>query len=122
MHRYEEANGDRLLEECERAVRDLEKQLAQLDSDISDLQQDIANLRNDLASSDQRAQNIDNNILYRNAERQIEQLRVEIEAIDLEEAARAKSQFDTKYKKAERERTENYAKASLVEVSAPAHG
>lgn len=94
----------------------MEKQLAQLDSDISDLQQDIANLRNDLASSDQRAQNIDNNILYRKAERQIGQLKVEIDAIDLEEAARAKSQFDTKYKKAERERTENYAKVSLVGV------
>ncbi|KAI5452761.1 DNA repair protein rad50 [Naganishia albida] len=110
MRRYEEANGDKLLEDCERAVRDLEKQLAQLDSDISDLQQEIADLRNDLASSDQRAQNIDNNILYRQAERQIQQLQVEIESIDLEEAARAKSQFDTKYKKAERERTETYAK------------
>lgn len=91
----------------------MEKQIAELDSDISDLQQDIANLRNDLASSDQRAQNIDNNILYRQAERQIDQLQVEIESIDLEEAARAKSQFDTKYKRAERERTENYAKVSI---------
>lgn len=110
--RYEEADGDRLLEASENAVRDLEKQIAKLDDDISELQQAIADLRNDLASSDQRAQNIDNNIAFRKAEKQIQELVVEIESIDLEEAARAKQQFDTKYKKAERERTENYGRVS----------
>ncbi|KAJ9113857.1 hypothetical protein QFC19_000050 [Naganishia cerealis] len=110
MKRYEDANGDELLSECEKAVRDLERQIGKLDGDISELQQEIASLRNDLSSSDQRAQNIDNNILYREAEHQIEQLKEEIEQIDLEEAARAKQQFDTKYQKAERERTETYGK------------
>lgn len=83
-----------------------------MDNEISELQQEIANLRNDLASSDQRAQNIDNNIAYRKAVKQIEELKVEIASIDLQEAARAKEQFDTKYKKAERERTENYGRVS----------
>ncbi|GHJ86488.1 hypothetical protein NliqN6_2890 [Naganishia liquefaciens] len=110
MRRYEDAEGDKSLEASEKAVRDLEHQIAQLDNDISDLQQEIANLRNDHASSDQRAQNIDNNIAFRTAIKQIKDLQTEIESIDLEEAARAKQQFDTKYQKAERERTELYGK------------
>ncbi|KAJ9101852.1 hypothetical protein QFC21_003192 [Naganishia friedmannii] len=110
MKRYEDANGDQLLGDCEKLVRELDRQVAQLDSDIADLQQEIATLRDDLSNSDQRAQNIDNNISYREAEHQIEQLKEEIDQIDLEEAARAKQQFDTKYQRAERERTETYAK------------
>jgi DNA repair protein RAD50 len=113
--RYEEADGDKLLEASEKAVRDLEQQIAKLDDNIAELQEEIAKLRNDLASSDQRAQNIDNNIAFRKAEKQIKELIVEIESIDLEEAARAKQQFDTKYKKAERERTENYGRVSSKE-------
>ena len=110
MSRYEHADGDKALEATEKAVRDLDHQIAQLDSDISDLQQEISNLRNDLASSGSRAQNIDNNIAFRKAVKQIQDLQKEIESIDLEEAARAKQQFDTKYQKAERERTENYGR------------
>ena len=111
--RYEDANGDKLLEDSEKLVRDLERQISQLDNEISDLQQEIAALRDDLSNSDQRAQNIDNNISYREAEQQIEQLKEEIDQIDLEEAARAKQQFDTKYQRAERERTETYAKVCI---------
>jgi DNA repair protein RAD50 len=110
--RYEEADGDKLLEASEKAVRDLEQQIVKLDDNITELQEEIAELRNNLASSDQRAQNIDNNIAFRKTEKQILELVVEIESIDLEEAARAKQQFDTKYKKAERERTENYGRVS----------
>ena len=98
-------------------MRDLEHQIAQLDNDISDLQQEIANLRNDHASSDQRAQNIDNNIAFRTAIKQIKDLQTEIESIDLEEAARAKQQFDTKYQKAERERTELYGKVGGLQYT-----
>ncbi|KAJ9116892.1 hypothetical protein QFC22_004549 [Naganishia vaughanmartiniae] len=110
MKRYEDANGDQLLEDSEKLVRELDRQIAKLDSDISELQQDITSLREDLSNSDQRAQNIDNNISYRQAEHKIEQLKEEIDQIDLEEAARAKQQFDTKYQRAERERTETYGK------------
>lgn len=97
-------------------MRELDRQIAKLDNDISELQQEIATLRDDLSNSDQRAQNIDNNIAYRQAEHQIEQLKEEIDQIDLEEAARAKQQFDTKYQRAERERTETYAKVRIETV------
>jgi DNA repair protein RAD50 len=83
---------------------------------LETLQEEIAALSQQISESDNRRSTINSNLRYREAERKIFDLRKEIEEIDVDGAAKAKRDFETKYGQVDRERTAKHGKVSRIRV------
>jgi DNA repair protein RAD50 len=111
-HSYADNDGDKRLRDCEQAVRDLDRQVHSRETALADLTDEIAKLSEQISQSTIEYTNLSENIRYREAQRAIKELDAEIETYDLEEAHRAKRQFETRYDAAEKARLSVHEKAS----------
>jgi len=108
--RYDDEDGDDKLTEAEEAVKEVEREVIRVEEEVETLQEEIAILAQQVSESDNRRSTINSNLRYREADRKIAELQKQINALDVEGAAKAKKDFETKYGQAERERTTKLGK------------
>jgi DNA repair protein RAD50 len=58
----------------------------------------IANQQDELAKANTLRTNINANVRYRNEEKEIKKVQVELDGFDIEQAARSRREFNTKYR------------------------
>jgi DNA repair protein RAD50 len=108
--RYDDEEGDTRLTEAEETVKELERQVSRAEEEVESLQEEIAVFSQQISESDNRRSTINANIRYREAERKIADIQKEIESIDIDGAAKAKKDFDTRYDQANQHRTDQHGK------------
>lgn len=107
---YEHAGGDVKLREAEQAVEAIKHQISDAENEMETIQQDIATIAQQASESDNRRATINSNLRFREAERMIAKLEDEINQIDIDAAAKAKRDFESRYERMEAERTDKHAK------------
>jgi septal ring factor EnvC (AmiA/AmiB activator) len=97
--RYLAADNDGAIKRNENEMTDLKRSIAACEDARATVEATISNIRTEIAESKSMKVNINQNIAYRNEQKKGEKLLEDIEAIDIEKAARDRSSFESIYKK-----------------------
>lgn len=107
---YENQNGDKKLAEVESEAKEISRQITGLENDVQSIGNEISKLSDQISQAQSRQKNIAENIRYRQSQTEISRIEAEIATHDLQEAHRAKRQFDSKWAAYEKERSDKHGK------------
>jgi predicted nucleic acid-binding Zn-ribbon protein len=97
FHSYVKEKGARQLQQCEENVLEHETRIKDLNLQIEELRTTIAEIDKEINESGASLANLRENIRIRKLAHDIEVTKAEINSYDLEEAARARRNFEDKY-------------------------
>ena len=95
--RYTREKRDHQLKECERRIAEHESSIKELATDIESVRDTIAVIDKEVNESNASMTNLRENIRVRKITKEIDITQAEIDAMDMERAAKARRQFDQKY-------------------------
>jgi DNA repair protein RAD50 len=114
--RYIKDQGARKLKRCQEKIEDLQDALNRSTEDIAKLRADEDALAQEVSSANTTLSNLKDNIRLRKINRDIQEVETEKAGLDLEEASRARQQFDERYgpAKAQEEEANRQVSRSLL--------
>ena len=86
-----------MLEQCETEISDAEDEIADRERTIEEIRESVSKCEKEIHESDSFLANLRENERLRRLRKSIEENKTKIDAFDMEEAARARRQFDDKY-------------------------
>jgi UDP-N-acetyl-D-mannosaminuronate dehydrogenase len=98
MNRYVSEGNDRKIRENESAAEDIRGQIASTNDAKSTIDATISSIQDELGKSESYRANINFNIMDRSEIKQIKSLQDKIAEIDLDSMAKARKEFNLKYK------------------------
>ncbi len=101
---YFDNGRDALLRDVEAKTRTIRRNISSRNEAIEEIREAVRKLEGEVSRSDTELSNISQNLRYREAQKLIKELQAQFSAIDLDEAHRAKSQYDERWTSAEKER------------------
>ena len=104
--RYIREKRSRQLKECEQRIAEHETKIGQLTADIESTRNTIGGIDKEVNESNASMTNLRENIRVRKLAKEIDATQAEIDAMDMEEAAKARRQFDQKYNLEKQRETE----------------
>ncbi|CCA77996.1 probable RAD50-DNA repair protein [Serendipita indica DSM 11827] len=114
IEEYLRNQGPRNLKRCQEAVVDLEEAIRTGIQDIEALRAEVGRLTKEVASSSLTASTLKDNLRARALAREIAQIDARTAALDLEEASRARQQFDEKYNRAKAAEDDAYRQSQRL--------
>ena len=114
VHRYIREKRSRQLKECEHRITEHESRISELGKDIESTRDTVAVVDKEVNESNASMTNLRENIRVRKLAKEIEITQAEIDAMDMEEAAKARRQFDIKYNLEKQRETEMQSKVRTV--------
>ncbi|KAF9783547.1 AAA domain-containing protein [Thelephora terrestris] len=106
VDRYIREKRSRQLKECEHRITEHESSISELAKDIESTRDTVAIIDKEVNESNASMTNLRENIRVRKLAKEIEVTQAEIDAMDMEEAAKARRQFDVKYNLEKQRETE----------------
>lgn len=97
IQRYIQSRGPQKLADCVAKIADLQGQRRIVEAEVNELLGDVGKIDKDLNESNATERNISDNLRYRALGKELEQLRQDLDAIDLDAAMNARREFDEKY-------------------------
>ena len=116
MKRHIRERRGRQLKECEHRITEHESRINELAADIETTRGTIASIDKEVNESSAAMTNLRENIRARKLGKEIEAAQAEIDAMDLEEAAKARRQFDIKYNLEKQRETEMQSKVWGIKI------
>ena len=113
--RYIREKRGRQLKECEQRIADHESNIKELATDIESARDTIAVIDKEVNESNASMTNLRENIRVRKLTKEIGVTQAEIDAMDMEQAAKARRQFDQKYNLEKQRETEMQSKVGLIQ-------
>jgi DNA repair protein RAD50 len=108
--RYIAEGNDRKIRETESSIEDIKQQILAGNDARTTIEATISNLQEELGKSESLKTNISANIRYRDQMKEIQKVQDELATIDLDAMAKARKEFNVKYKeKMEEENNVNNA-------------
>ncbi|ORY30598.1 hypothetical protein BCR39DRAFT_529095 [Naematelia encephala] len=95
---YVTEGNDRKILENEAQMDDLKREISAAMDARAAIDTTISSLQDELGRAESLKTNISANLRYRNEEKEIEKVQVELDGLDVESAARARREFNTRYK------------------------
>lgn len=117
--RYIREKRGRQLRECEQRIAEHESSIKTLATDIESARDTIAVIDKEVNESNASMTNLRENIRVRKLAKEIDITQAEIDAMDMEQAAKARRQFDQKYNLEKQRETEMQSKVSLIQPIFP---
>lgn len=108
--RYIREKRSRQLKECEQRITEHESRISQLTADTESTRNTIGVIDKEVNESNASMTNLRENIRVRKLAKEIDATQAEIDAMDMEEAAKARRQFDLKYNLEKQRETEMQSK------------
>jgi DNA repair protein RAD50 len=105
--------GARQLQQCEESVQEHETRIKDLNREIEELRATIAEIDKEINESGASLANLRENIRIRKLAHEIEATKAEIDSYDMEEAARARRNFQDKYTDEKEKETQMQSKVNL---------
>ena len=96
-HSYTKEKRGRQLKECNEKIEELEDQIKDLNIELEKVRNNIRLIDKEIGESSASMSNLRENLRIRRLRQDIATTQAEIDAIDLEEAAKAKRIFEEKY-------------------------
>ena len=116
--RYIREKRGRQLKECEQRIAEHESSIKELATDIESARDTIAVIDKEVNESNASMTNLRENIRVRKLTKEIDVTQAEIDAMDMEQAANARRQFDQKYNLEKQRETEMQSKVCLIQSQA----
>lgn len=116
VQRYIREKRSRQLKECEQRITEYESKIGQLTADIESTRDTIGVIDKEVNESNASMTNLRENIRVRKLAKEIGVTQAEIDAMDMEEAAKARRQFDLKYNLEKQRETEMQSKVRRVQL------
>ena len=113
--RYIREKRSRQLKECEQRITEHEASIGQLATDIESARDTIAVIDKEVNESNASMTNLRENIRVRKLAKEIDATQAEIDGMDMEQAAKARRQFDQKYNLEKQRETEMQSKVCCVQ-------
>lgn len=110
VRRYIREKRGRQLKDCEQRIAEHESGINQLSTDIESARNTIGVIDKEVNESNAAMTNLRENIRVRKLVKEIDATQAEIDAMDMEEAAKARRQFDLKYNLEKQRETEMQSK------------
>jgi DNA repair protein RAD50 len=110
VRRYIREKRSRQLKDCEQRITEHESRVSQLTADLESTRNTIVIIDKEVNESNASMTNLRENIRVRKLVRDIGATQAEIDAMDMEEAAKARRQFDLKYNLEKQRETEMQSK------------
>lgn len=110
--RYIREKRGRQLKECEQRITEHESRISDLAADIESVRDMIAVIDKEVNESNASMTNLRENIRVRKLAKEIDATQTEIDAMDMEQAAKARRQFDQKYNLEKQRETEMQSKVT----------
>jgi DNA repair protein RAD50 len=104
-HSYERQRIARKLRDCTQQVEDAEAQISEGQKTIDKLREEARAIEKDINISDAVQANLRENARFRKVKREVAEIDQNIAGLDLEEAGRAKRQFEVKWADAQERET-----------------
>lgn len=98
--RYVKSRKTRALEDCSLALQESEARRKELQAQIEDVRNDIAAIDKEIHESGATLSNLRDNIIVRRLKEKIETIDKEVASYDMEEAAKARRNYEDKYQPA----------------------
>ena len=114
VQRYIREKRSRQLKECEHRITEHESSISELAKDIESTRDTVAIIDKEVNESNASMTNLRENIRVRKLAKEIEVTQAEIDAMDMEEAAKARRQFDVKYNLEKQRETEMQSQVRTV--------
>ena len=95
--RYVRNRRARELQRCEESIESCEESIAEYESQIEEIRKTKSEMEKQIHESDSFLSNLRDNERMRKLRRSIAENKEKIDAFDMEEAAKARRQFDEKY-------------------------
>lgn len=95
--RFVEQRGEQRLQDCQRAIDELQEDMREARTEIAEVQEKIDGIEKDLNESRATERNISDNLRFIRLQRDVHAIDDELRAMDLEEASRAHREWDGKY-------------------------
>ena len=108
--RYIREKRSRQLKECEQRITEHESKIGKLATDIESARDMVAIIDKEVNESNASMTNLRENIRVRKLAKEIDVTQAEIDAMDMEQAAKARRQFDQKYNLEKQRETEMQSK------------
>ena len=89
--------NDRKIRENEAQMEDIKREITLSNEARAKIDGVIASLQDELSRANSLRTNISSNVRYRNEEKDIEKVQVDLDGIDIEHAAKARKEFNTRY-------------------------
>lgn len=112
--RYVTQRGEQQLRDCEASIRQLSTDIEQRSRDIEVIREAAAKIEKEINESGSREANLRDNLRVRRLYKQIQDTQTEIESHDLEEAHRARRQFEQKYESAKKQEDQLHTEVTIV--------
>jgi DNA repair protein RAD50 len=116
VRRYIREKRGRQLKECEQRITEHESGISQLTTDIESTRNIIGVIDKEVNESNASMTNLRENIRVRKLAKEIDATQAEINAMDMEEAAKARRQFDLKYNLEKQRETEMQSKVRRTKL------
>lgn len=113
LSRYVREKRDDRLQQCNEKVVETGREIEELSDRIEALRTVIAKIDKEISESGTTTANLRENLRIRRAEQEIRKAKAEVEKYDLEDAARAKAQFQAKFKGMKEEEHKLQTKVSV---------
>lgn len=117
FRRFVRDRVEQQLEDCVEKVEQLRGDIERKNQEIEAVQAVIANIEKEIHESGSRVSNLRDNLRVRKLEKQIIETQANIDSYDMEEAARARRNFDEKYTLAKKEENDLNSEASSLQLS-----
>lgn len=101
--RYIRNGSGGLLQQCEEKIESFEESIKDHESQLEEIRASVSKFEKEIAESDTFLSKLRDNERIRSLRKEMKETQEKIDAFDIEEAAKARRQFDTKYT-AERKR------------------
>ena len=86
-----------MLENCETEISEAEDEISSREQSIEEIRESVSKCEKEIHESDSFLANLRENERLRRLRKSIDENKAKIDAFDMEEAARARRQFDDKY-------------------------
>ena len=103
--RYKAEGNDRKITQNEEQIEDIKREINMGNDARATIESTIAGLQDDLSRASSLNQNISANLRYRNEDKEIQKVQDELDEIDIESAARARKDFNARFKEKLEEET-----------------
>lgn len=97
LHSFVRNKRARALEQCETNISEAEDETAERERSVEEIRELVSKCEKEIHESDSFLTNLRENERLRRLRKSIDENKVKIDAFDMEEAARARRQFDDKY-------------------------
>ena len=113
--RYIRENRSRQLKECEQRIAEHESSIKELAIDLESARDTIAVIDKEVNDSNASIANLRENIRVRKLTKEIDATRAEIDAMDVEQAVKARRHFEQKYDSEKSRETRMQSKVGLIQ-------